>query len=102
MPILFIQSLLWETKLLSAPLDGALMKTILANSTVATLDTLSILPFLKTWESPTRTKSSLGIAWLLFRCADIGLSFGNASHGLVRLDFDPILGMVRRLAFWTA
>lgn len=97
---LSILSWLWETKFLSAPLDGGLLKTILANSAVATLDIFSIAPLFKRWEKPGRTRSGFAFAWLLYRCADIGLSFGNASHGLVRLDLDPTLSMARRLAFW--
>lgn len=39
----------------------------------------------------------VAVSWIVYRCADIGLEWGNASHGLVRLNFDPTLSMWSRV-----
>lgn len=42
----------------------------------------------------------IAVSWILYRCADIGLEWGNASHGLVQLNFDPTLSMWSRVQTW--
>lgn len=94
---MFLTAFLWETKLLSRPLDGATMRTILAHTAVAGIDSFSAFGLV---ESDRRVAKGLSAGWLLYRLLDVALASGTASHGLVRLNFDPTFDMAHRLAFW--
>lgn len=108
---------LWETTCLWNPLDGAVAKGILANGAIVTLDALSIAALLKGMgrktvasqkgeKTPKKIKKCglftklIAVSWIVYRCADIGLEWGNASHGLVQLNFDPTLSMWNRVQGW--
>lgn len=95
--VMLICAWLWETKLLSRPLDGATMRTILAHTAVAGTDALSAFGLV---ESDNRVAKGVSAAWLAYRLLDVALTSGSAAHNLVRLDFDPTLGLARQLAFW--